>query len=156
MRCPAPGGHAARRLSQVSISYPASPVIRPDGRGRGSKPGERFPDVEVRTQAGPSRLHHALGSGRHVLIVSGLDAHCALNSAGLGSYAGLVDVVDGTTTTTGGFALVRPDGVLPARGSGTDTHPVLDYLRYLTGGSAPATRACPLHTASSISVQRRS
>jgi hypothetical protein len=147
---PAVQSRAARRLSQISISYPASPLIRPDGRGRGSKPGERFPDVEIRTE-GSSRLYQVLGSGRHVLIVSGLDVRGALDSVGLGSYAGLVDVVDGITSVSGGFALVRPDGVLAARGFGKDTHRVFDYLRHLTsaGASAPTTRVGPLHTVSS-------
>jgi len=41
--------------------------------------------------------------------------------------AGLVDMVDGDPGS--GFALVRPDGILAARGSAGDTHRVVDYLR---------------------------
>jgi hypothetical protein len=36
-----------------------------------------------------------------------------------------------------GFALVRPDGILAARGFATDTHRVVDYLRRLSGRGEP-------------------
>jgi FAD binding domain-containing protein len=42
----------ARKLSQLSVAYPRSPLVQPDGHGRGPKPGDRFPDVEVRSQYG--------------------------------------------------------------------------------------------------------
>jgi 2-polyprenyl-6-methoxyphenol hydroxylase-like FAD-dependent oxidoreductase len=103
---------AARRLSQVSIAYPSGPLVRPDGTGPGPKPGERMPDVEVRTDAGTTCLYQALQQGRHVLLVSGPDAPAS-------------------------FALVRPDGVLAARGSGQDVHVVIDYLRQLSAANAP-------------------
>jgi hypothetical protein len=35
------------------------------------------------------------------------------------------------------FALVRPDGVLAARGSRRDTDRAIDYLRHVSGGAAP-------------------
>ncbi|MFN2518815.1 MAG: FAD-dependent monooxygenase [Jatrophihabitantaceae bacterium] len=142
---------AARRLSQVSIGYPTSPLIRPDGRGPGPKPGERVPDVEVGTHEGPARLHQLLGSGRHVLIVAGPDVRSELDSAGLGSYAGLVDIVDGLASASGGFALVRPDGILAARGFAKDTQRIFDDLRHLTGAaaSAPATGVGTLHMVNS-------
>jgi 2-polyprenyl-6-methoxyphenol hydroxylase-like FAD-dependent oxidoreductase len=35
------------------------------------------------------------------------------------------------------FALVRPDGVLAARGSRRDAHKVIDYLRQISAADAP-------------------
>jgi 2-polyprenyl-6-methoxyphenol hydroxylase-like FAD-dependent oxidoreductase len=134
-RMPVVQRRAARKLSQLSVAYPWSPLAQPDGHGHGPKPGDRFPDVEVRSEHGPARLHHLLGSGRHMLIVSGAGVRGALEAAGVGLYAELVDVVGGDLGS--GFALVRPDGILAARGSVTDTHRVVDYLRRLSGPSEP-------------------
>jgi len=77
-----------------------------------------------------------------VLLVSSADARAALHSTGPGPCPRLVDVVEGCAGARDGFALVRPDGVLAARGSGKDIHRVFDYLRHLmsAGASAPATR----------------
>jgi len=132
-RVPAVQRGAARKLSQLSVAYPRSPLVQPDGHGRGPKPGHRFPDVDVRSERGPARLHHLLGSGRHVLIVSGAGVRSALETASVASYAELVDVVSGDLGS--GFALVRPDGILAARGSKEDTHHIVDYLRRLRGHS---------------------
>ena len=139
---PAVQRRAARRLSQVSVSYPASPLVQANSGRRDPKPGHRFPDVEVRTETGATRLYRVLGGGRHVLLVSSADARAALHSTGPGPCPRLVDVVEGCAGARDGFALVRPDGVLAARGSGKDIHRVFDYLRHLmsAGASAPATR----------------
>src|SRR6266568_143082 len=96
----------------------------------------RAPDALLDTygqERGPARLHHLLGSGRHVLIVSGAGVRSALETASVASYAELVDVVSGDLGS--GFALVRPDGILAARGSKEDTHHIVDYLRRLRGHS---------------------
>ena len=135
---------AARRLSQVSVAYPASPLIRPDGIRRGPKPGDRFPDIEVRTGRGCTRLYRVLGRGRHVLLVSGDEIRQAVESSGLARYAGLVEIVDADLRAAhrpGGdasaaFALVRPDGVLVARGARRDTHKLIDYLRQISAPEA--------------------
>jgi 4,5-epoxidase len=126
---------AARKLSQLSVAYPRSPLVQPDGHGRRPKPGDRFPDADVRSERGPARLHHLLGCGRHVLIVSGAGVRSALETAGIACYAELVDVVGGDLGS--GFALVRPDGNLAARGSAKDTHHIVGYLRRLCGHSEP-------------------
>jgi 4,5-epoxidase len=130
---PAVQSRAARRLSQVSVSYPASPLIQADGGRREPKPGHRFPDVEVRTETGAARLYRVLGGGQHVLLVSSAEARAALDCTGLGRYLWLVDVVEGYPGARDGFALVRPDGVLAARGSGKDVHRVTTYLRQICG-----------------------
>src|SRR6266568_3968348 len=49
-RVPAIQRGAARKLSQLSVAYPRSPLVQPDGHGRGPKPGDRFPDVDVRSR----------------------------------------------------------------------------------------------------------
>jgi hypothetical protein len=131
---PAVQRRAARRLSQVSVAYPAGALVLPDGGrgGRGPWPGERVPDVAVRTPDGPARLYELLRAGRHVLVTSGADAAAALESAGI--------VRDGLVETTVGrvgdcaVALVRPDGVLAARGAA----PIAVYLRWVAGELAPA------------------
>src|SRR5215472_4508007 len=126
-------------------------LVPADSGRRDPKPGHRFPDVEVRTETGATRLYRVLGGGRHVLLVSSAEACAALHCTGPGPCPRLVDVVEGCAGARDGFALVRPDGVLAARGSGKDTHRVFDYLRHLmgAGASAPATRVGPLHTVSS-------
>jgi hypothetical protein len=142
-RTPMVQRNAACKLSQTSVAYPRSPLVQPDGHRRGPKPGDRFPDVEVRGEHGPARLHHLLGSGRHVLIVSSASVRSALGTAGIGRYAGLIDMVDGDPGC--GFALLRPDGILAARGSARDTHRVVAYLRRLCGlgESGPTAAAVP-------------
>jgi 4,5-epoxidase len=118
---------AARRLSQVSVTYPAGPLVLSDGErsGRGPRPGERVPDVAVRTPKGPARLYELLRAGRHVLVTSATDAGAAMESAGIVGE----ELVDTAVGRVGGcpMALVRPDGVLAAR---TPTY-VADYLRRL-------------------------
>src|SRR5260370_6680425 len=126
---------AARKLSQLSVAYPRSPLVQPHGHGRGPKPGDRFPDVDVRSERGPARLHHLLGSGRHVLIVSGARVRSALDTAGVACFAELVDVAGRDLRSR--FAVRRPDGILAARGSPQDTHHGVDYLRRLCGHSEP-------------------
>jgi 2-polyprenyl-6-methoxyphenol hydroxylase-like FAD-dependent oxidoreductase len=138
-RTPMVQRNAARKMSQLSVAYPRSPLVHPDGHRREPKPGDRFPDLDARGEHGPARLYHLLGSGRHVLIVSRADVRSALETAGIGRYAGLVDMVDGDPGS--GFALVRPDGILAARGSATDTHHVVDYLRRLCGLGEPGPAA---------------
>jgi hypothetical protein len=137
---------AARRLSQVSVAYPTSPLIPPDHVRRGLKPGDRVPDVDVRTSEGSTRLHLVLGHGRHVLLVSSVGIRAALQENGLDDFAGLVDIVDGDLRTihrpgrvaSAVFALVRPDGILASRGSGGDAHKVIDYLRQISPAEAHA------------------
>jgi 2-polyprenyl-6-methoxyphenol hydroxylase-like FAD-dependent oxidoreductase len=132
---------AARRLSQVSVGYESSALIMADGAGRAPKPGERVPDVELHTNAGATRLYRALREGRHLLLVSGVETRTVLENAGIDSFSGLFDVAEGdlrgtgrrSAGTSGDFALVRPDGVLAARGSRHDTDRAIEYLRQLSG-----------------------
>jgi 2-polyprenyl-6-methoxyphenol hydroxylase-like FAD-dependent oxidoreductase len=142
---------AARRLSQISVAYPPSPLVRPDGTQGGPKPGDRVPDVEVHTGEGTTRLYRVLARGRHVLLVSGGGIPAALEANGLDYFTGLVDVVDGdiraihrpVRAASNAFALVRPDGVLAARGSRRDAHHVIDYLRQIATADAPQPAGLP-------------
>ena len=131
---PAVQRRAARRLSQVSVAYPAGPFVLPDGgrAGRGPRPGERVPDLAVRTPDGPARLYELLRPGRHLLVTSGADAGAALESAGI-VRDGLVETAVGRVGDCT-VALVRPDGVLAARGAAR----VAEYLRRLAGDLVPA------------------
>jgi 2-polyprenyl-6-methoxyphenol hydroxylase-like FAD-dependent oxidoreductase len=131
---PAVQRRTARRLSQVSVAYPAGALVLPDGGrgGRGPWPGERVPDVAVRTPDGPARLYELLRAGRHVLVTSGADAAAALEAAGT-VRDGLVETAVGRVGHCA-VALVRPDGVLAARGAAR----VADYLRWLAGELVPA------------------
>ncbi len=67
---------AARRLSQMSVAYPAGPLVLHDGErdghaGRGGpRPGESVPDVVLRTADGPARMYELLRAGRHVLVTA--------------------------------------------------------------------------------------
>jgi hypothetical protein len=141
---PAVQKRAASRLSQVSVAYSSSPLIRPDGIRRGPRPGERVPDVEVGVPTGRTRLYEVLGGGRHVLLASNVEIKADLKSSGLDHFRGLVDIVDGDlravhrapTDRPAAFALVRPDGVLAARGSRGETHKVIDYFQQVCGRGA--------------------
>jgi 2-polyprenyl-6-methoxyphenol hydroxylase and related FAD-dependent oxidoreductases len=53
-RVPAVQRGAARKLSQLAVAYPSSSLVQPDGHRRGPKPGDRFPDVDVRGEHGPA------------------------------------------------------------------------------------------------------
>ena len=81
---------AAHPLSQVSVAYPSSSLVLPDGARRRPKPGERVPDIEVRAGGRLTRLHRVLGRGRHMLLVSGVEIRAALKSSGLDLFAALV------------------------------------------------------------------
>jgi hypothetical protein len=80
-----------------------------------------------------------------VLLVWGAEIRQAVESSGLARYTGLVDIIDADLRAahrpgkgaSAVFALVRPDGVLVARGSGRDTHKVIDYLRQISAPDAP-------------------
>jgi len=76
--------------------------------------------------------------------------------------AGLVNIVDGDLRAMyrpgkdapAVFALVRPDGVLAARGSRRDAHKVIDYLRQVSCQSQPAeTAGQPLSQRSAEAVR---
>jgi hypothetical protein len=132
---------AVRRWTQVNVGYPASGLTRPGpDRGR-PRPGQRVPDVEVRTPAGTSGLFSVLRRGRHVLVVTGADPAEALAGPALQPYRDLFEVVSGVPRDghafrgrrAGSVVLIRPDGYVAARGRPDRMQPVLGYLRDLSG-----------------------
>jgi 2-polyprenyl-6-methoxyphenol hydroxylase-like FAD-dependent oxidoreductase len=129
-RVPAVQRRAARRISQVGLAYPPGPLARPDhGRG-GPRPGERMPDIAVRTGCQATPLHRALRGGRHVLVVP---AGAVIDDAGLLSFRAELDVVTGEAgyDLRGLVILVRPDGHVAARGRPGRMGTVTGYLRDL-------------------------
>jgi hypothetical protein len=78
-------------------------------------------------------------------LVSGAGVQIALRATGLDSFGGLVDIVEGDVQVRSrrgagaaeGFALVRPDGILAARGSRREAHQVVAYLRQMSTADAP-------------------
>ena len=111
---------AARRISQVYVSYPVA--------------GPRMPDIGVRADGRPTTLHTVLRAGRHVLVVP----ETSSLTDELRPYRDDLDVV--AAEGTGPIVLVRPDGHVAARGRPGRMHPVTGYLRGLFGepGSAAA------------------
>ena len=121
---------AARRISQVYVSYPGA--------------GQRMPDIAVRADGQATTLHQLLRGGRHVLVVPSADPVNVVDEAGLAPYRDDLDVVvaaDGA----GPIVLVRPDGHVAARSRPGHMSAVTGYLRGLFGEprSVPAARPGP-------------
>ena len=103
---------AARRISQVYVSYPPA--------------GPRMPDISVRAGGQATTLHQVLRAGRHVLVVPAADLVSVLDEAGLTPYRDDVDVV--AADGTGPAVLVRPDGHVAAKGRPGRMSAVTGYL----------------------------
>ena len=130
---------AARRISQVYISYPPGPLARQD-RGRGApRAGQRMPDIGIRVGSQPATLHSVLRDGRHVLLVPAAHLSSVLGDPGLRPYRTDLDVATGDVTQapgprdhrTGPVVLVRPDGHVAARGRPGRMDAVTGYLHDL-------------------------
>lgn len=138
-RLPAAQRRGARRISQLAVAYPPGRLVQPGGPRRGPRPGERLADVDVVSEEGTTPVHRLLSGGRHVLIVSNPEVRARLSSTGFARYSDLVDVVDADLQAA--FVLVRPDGVVGACGSVSETRRVLDYLHRLCGADEPDPRS---------------
>jgi 2-polyprenyl-6-methoxyphenol hydroxylase-like FAD-dependent oxidoreductase len=139
-RSPVIQRRAARRLSQIYVSYPPGSLARQD-RGRGTpRAGQRMPDIQVRTGSQPTTLHSVLRAGRHVLVVPAAHAAGLLSDSGLRPYRSDLDVVTQAPGPgdhgDGPVILVRPDGHVAARGRPGSMGTVTGYLRELFTGPA--------------------
>ena len=140
-RSPVMQRRAARRLSQVYVSYPQGPLVRADGGpggpgGRGGpRPGQRMPDVGVRAAGLPTTLHRVLRAGRHVLLVPAAHAAIIPNDPGLQPYRNDLAIVTGdippACRDASPVILIRPDGHIAARGRPGHLEAVTGYLRDL-------------------------
>ncbi len=138
-RVPAVQRRAVRRMSHHHVSYRASHLTRPKRTLRGPRPGDRASDIEVVGTAGTSRLHQAVRSGRHVLLVSGPDPLRVSAQQALLAYHDELEVVYGhfneakrtRARRAATIFLIRPDGYIAARGTTEHLPRVLDYLGQL-------------------------
>jgi 2-polyprenyl-6-methoxyphenol hydroxylase-like FAD-dependent oxidoreductase len=126
---------AARRLTQIYVTYPPGPLVRQD-RGRvGPRAGQRMPDIQVRAGSQATTLHRVLRGGRHVLVVPAAHAVSIPSDSVLRPYQGDLDIVTQASvpgdTGTGPVVLVRPDGYVAARGRPGRMQAVTGYLRDL-------------------------
>jgi 4,5-epoxidase len=146
-RTPVIQRRAARRISQIYVSYPPGPGPRQDG-GRGSpRAGQRMPDIQVSMGSQAATLHSVLRGGRHVLVVPASHLSSVLDDAALRLYGKDLDIVAGHVTQpprprdhgTGPAVLVRPDGHVAARGRPGSMDAVPGYLRALFGEPAAST-----------------
>jgi 2-polyprenyl-6-methoxyphenol hydroxylase-like FAD-dependent oxidoreductase len=138
-RTPVIQRRAASRISQVYVSYPPGPLVRPDRSGGGPRPGQRMPNIPVRAGGQATTLHSILRRGRHVLVLHAAAAAGVADDPGLRPYLGDLDIVTGDPGQTRGFrndstgpaVLVRPDGHVAARGRPGRMDAVTGYLRGL-------------------------
>jgi len=139
-RSPVLQRRAARRMSQVYVSYPQGPLVR-QGRDRGApRAGQRMPDIRVRAGGQAATLHGVLHGGRHVLVVPATDAVSVLSDPALRVYRSDLEIVTLTSAPrekgTGPFVLIRPDGHVAARGRPGSMDTITGYLRDLFGEPA--------------------
>ena len=145
-RTPVIQRRAARRISQIYVSYPPGPVARQDG-GRGApRVGQRMPDIQVSVGSQAATLHSVLRGGRHVLVVPASHLSSVLGDSALRLYGQTWTSLLPTSrnrpdlvTTDGPVVLVRPDGHVAARGRPGSMDAVAGYLRDLFGEPAQST-----------------
>jgi hypothetical protein len=131
-RSPVIQRRAARRMSQVYVSYQPGPLVRP-GRSRGApRAGQRMPDIQVRAGGQATTLHGVLRSGRHVLVAPGAHAASVLSDPALRLHRSDLEIVTPAPasgdTGTGPFVLIRPDGHVAALGRPGSMDAVTGYL----------------------------
>ena len=131
-RSPVIQRRAARRMSQVYVSYRPGPLVRP-GRSRGApRAGQRMPDIQVRADGQATTLHGVLRSGRHVLVAPGAHAASVLSDPALRLHRSDLEIVTPTPASgdkgTGPFVLIRPDGHVAALGRPGSMDAVTGYL----------------------------
>jgi 2-polyprenyl-6-methoxyphenol hydroxylase-like FAD-dependent oxidoreductase len=129
-RSPVVQRRTARRISQVYVAYPPSPLARQDRFPGGPGAGQRMPDIKIRTDRQPATLYSVLRGGRHVLVVPAAHADGILSDSGLRPFLKELDVVT-EPRSAGTAVLIRPDGHVAARGRPGRMAAVTGYLRDL-------------------------
>jgi 2-polyprenyl-6-methoxyphenol hydroxylase-like FAD-dependent oxidoreductase len=154
-RSPVIQRRAARRMSQVYVSYPPGPLVR-QGRDSGApRAGQRMPDMQVRTDGRATTLHGVLRCGRHVLVAPAAHAVSVLSDTALRGFHGDLEIVTPAPAAgeerTEPFILIRPDGHVAARGRPGSMDAITGYLRDLFGEPAsPAGRFAPRDVTTAI------
>jgi 2-polyprenyl-6-methoxyphenol hydroxylase-like FAD-dependent oxidoreductase len=126
---------AASRMSQVYVSYPPGPLVRPSRERGEPRVGQRMPDLQVRADGQATTLYDVLRAGRHVLVAPAAHAARALSDPALRPFRSDLDIV--TQTSAPGekrawpFILIRPDGHTAALGRPGSMDAVTGYLRDL-------------------------
>jgi 2-polyprenyl-6-methoxyphenol hydroxylase-like FAD-dependent oxidoreductase len=131
---------AARRMGQLHVSYPSSPLTAPGRAGPGIRPGQRAPDLAVTGSRGQTRLHEVLRRGRHVLLITGADGDGQVPLGPWQDHVEIVSAPNGHASRAGGRVyaapgayLLRPDGYLAARGPAASPQDLLDHLHRTFG-----------------------
>jgi 4,5-epoxidase len=140
-RSPAIQRRASRRMSQVYVSYPPGPLVRPGRDLSEPRAGQRMPDIPVYAGGQATALHDVLHGGRHVLVAPVPHAATVLDDPVLRLHRSDLEIVTPAPSEkpTGTFLLIRPDGHVAARGNPGSMDTITGYLRDLFRG--PAGRA---------------
>jgi 2-polyprenyl-6-methoxyphenol hydroxylase-like FAD-dependent oxidoreductase len=164
-RSPVIQRRAARRMSQVYVSYPPGPLVRQSGDRGTPHAGQRMPDIQVRVSGQATTLHGALHGGRHVLVAPANHHASVLSDPALRLYQSDLEIVTPMPApgdkANGSFVLIRPDGHVAARGTPGNMSAVTGYLHDLfhepachpvqrTEGDAPARPAARPHPKGSL------
>jgi 2-polyprenyl-6-methoxyphenol hydroxylase-like FAD-dependent oxidoreductase len=127
---------AARRMSQVYVSYPQGPLVR-RGRERGEpRTGQRMPDSQLSAAGQVTTLHDVLRGGKHVLVTPAAHVASVLSDPALQPYRNDLEIVTsapavGEIRYDRELILIRPDGHVAARGRPGGAEEVTGYLRDL-------------------------
>src|SRR5579859_4150759 len=152
-RVPVVQQRAVRRMSQQHVEYRSSSLTERGGRLARLRPGDRVPEMTVRTPNGSLRLQEVLRGGRHVLVVSSSTEAEVAERADMCPFPDSCDMVVGEVGRAGGadgVCLVRPDGYLAATGIANSRR----YLDRVFAGSGPATAAIAERPVSGLGRRR--
>jgi 2-polyprenyl-6-methoxyphenol hydroxylase-like FAD-dependent oxidoreductase len=131
---------AARRMSQVYVSYPPGTLVRPSRKRGEPRAGQRMPDLQVRAAGQATTLHDVLRGGRHVLVAPANHEARAVSDPVLRPFQSDLDIV--TLAPAQGersarpFILIRPDGHVAALGRPGNMDALTGYLRDLLANPA--------------------
>ncbi|MFJ8957560.1 FAD-dependent oxidoreductase [Streptomyces sp. NPDC102381] len=134
-------------VSGLRVGYPDSPLTGADtASGAGPGPGVRVASVRLAADGDPQRtLVDQLRRPVWTLFTSGAPGErigALAESAGdwletRALHGADTALAEALGLTLGGWSLVRPDGYVSARGTGTDPAPLAASLAAATGRSAP-------------------